>query len=383
MTADELSEIIQQGENSSVEFKEDGVRPDSLAREMVAFANGSGGVVCIGITDSGQVSGVDLTRITEEWVMNISRTNIVPPLQVGYEQIPFCDNVVVLITIPKGTDKPYQSDQRYLIRVGSTNRTATQTELMRLFQVAGVFHYDGVPIPATGMADLNMAALDTYFSPYHLEFSREAEETRRTLLKNTDILTESGETTLAGMLLFGMNPARYLSQSGIAFAHYAGNEIGDELIDKQILEGVLPFQVDSALACIRHNIRRPSRIEGGRRTESANLLPERVFRELVVNAIVHRNYAIAGSRIRIFMFSDRIEFISPGRLPNTVTIDKLRAGVSYAANPIIVKFMENMGYMDRLGRGFPLVIHEVSKQGGDVAVRELGEELRVTITWEH
>ncbi|EFA71604.1 hypothetical protein CRD_02703 [Raphidiopsis brookii D9] len=104
-----------------------------------------------------------------------------------------------------------------------------------------------------------------------------------------------------------------------------------------------------------------------------------MFRELIVNACVHRNYSITGSRIRIFMFHNRIEFMSPGKLPNTVTIDKLRFGVSYSINPVIVKFMENLRYIDKLGRGLPMVYQEAKKLGKDVLFEEIGEEFKVTL----
>jgi ATP-dependent DNA helicase RecG len=104
-----------------------------------------------------------------------------------------------------------------------------------------------------------------------------------------------------------------------------------------------------------------------------------VFRELLVNACVHRNYAIHGSRIRIFVFDDRIEVISPGRLPNTVTVEKLRRGVSYAVNPVLVKFMENLRFIDKLGRGLPMVYREAVTHGRQVIFEEVGEEFRVTL----
>lgn len=106
---------------------------------------------------------------------------------------------------------------------------------------------------------------------------------------------------------------------------------------------------------------------------------KKVFRELLVNACVHRNYSISGSKILIFLFDDRIELLSPGRLPNTVTIEKLKAGVSYARNPVIVKFMENLRYIDRLGRGIPMVCRKVQRIGGQVEFKEIGEEFKVTI----
>ena len=107
--------------------------------------------------------------------------------------------------------------------------------------------------------------------------------------------------------------------------------------------------------------------------------PDKVFRELLVNAAVHRNYSITGSQIRVFMFSDRIEFISPGRLPNTVSIEKLAVGTSFARNSLLVRLMENLGYMDKLGRGLPMVCQEAKKIGKDVLFEDSGEEFRVTL----
>jgi ATP-dependent DNA helicase RecG len=98
-----------------------------------------------------------------------------------------------------------------------------------------------------------------------------------------------------------------------------------------------------------------------------------------VNACVHRNYSIAGSKIRLFLFADRLECHSPGRLPNTITLDKLRIGVSYASNPVIVKFMDNLRYIDRLGRGFPLLYKEAKRLGHELQVDEVGDVLRVVL----
>ena len=106
---------------------------------------------------------------------------------------------------------------------------------------------------------------------------------------------------------------------------------------------------------------------------------DKVFREILVNACVHRNYSIIGSRIRVFVFDDRVEIISPGRLPNTVTTEKIKSGVSYAVNPVIVKFMENMRYIDKLGRGIPMVYNEAKKINKKVTFEEIGEEFKVVL----
>jgi len=227
--------------------------------------------------------------------------------------------------------------------------------------------------------DFNFTALDSYFGDYEIEFSKESEKDKQRLLINSDILNEDGQTTIGGLLIFGINPERYLPQSGISFGHFAGREMQSELIDKQNVSGPLPFQVERTIAILKNNLLFPSEIKNGQRENLRLYPPMKVFRELIVNACVHRNYAIIGSKISLLMFSDRVEFISPGRLPNTVTIEKLKAGVSYASNPILVKFMDNLRYVERLGRGLPMVYQEIRKFGAEVEFKELGEEFRVIV----
>jgi len=376
-----VHELIQQGENSAVEFKAANVRPESLAKEIVAFANSQGGVVLVGVADNGDVLGLDgcfdKSSAFTDWVANILRTSINPPLNCDMS-VEFCDDKKVgVISVPKGADKPYQTNTgQYLVRIGATNRTASVQELMRLFQQAGVFHVDANPVLGAGIKDISTSALDNYLARYDVSLADESDQAL--LLANMDIIVDS-ELTIAGLLLFGINPQRYLPNACISYAHFAGVSIDAELIDKQVIEGSLPEQIDRALAVVKNNMARPSNIVGAKLEEFAGLYPEKVFRELIVNAVVHRNYSIVGSRIRIFQFDDRIEFISPGRLPNTVSVKKLSFGVSYASNPIILKFLENLRYVDKLGRGLPMVWQEAKKLERKVVFEEIGEELKVTL----
>lgn len=373
-----LASLITQGENNAVEFKSAQVNPDSLARELVAFANSQGGVVLLGVEDSGKITGLPDDKDYEEWVMNIARENVIPALDVAVSWYVHEDKNVLLIQVPKGPDKPYQTRKyQFLIRVGSTNRVATQAELMRLFQQSGMFHYDLQGVDGTSIRSLDLRKLSDYFLKYEIDFEQEGDQER--ILFNTDILDETGCTTVGGLLMFGINPQRYLPNASISFAHFAGNELDDELFDKQVIGGTLDRQVDTALAIIKNHIPQPSRIEGSRTVDTVFQYPEKVFRELLVNACVHRDYAIHGSRIRIFLFADRLEFISPGRLPNTVSVEKIKLGVSYARNPVVVKFMENLRYIDKLGRGLPMVYRTATHAGKQVEFLELGEEFRVIL----
>ncbi len=380
MNSEKISLLLQQGENSSIEFKRSDVKADVLAREIVAFANTSGGTILLGVEDDGTVSGVmdDFNR--EEWVANICRVNVVPAIDASIVNVTMGIHRILAVEVPKGPDKPYQTlDGKYLVRIGSTNRTASQSELMRLFQSAGVFHFDLTGVKGTSVADINLASLEDYFLRYEVNLPQESDTERIRLLKNTDILTDTAEATVGGLLLFGNNPQRHLRHAAIDFAHFAGTTVTAELIDKQNIGGTLNRMVDSSLAVIKNNILNPSLIQGTRRVDSSFQYSDRVYRELLTNACVHRNYAISGSGIRVMLFSDRIEFLSPGKLPNTVTIDKLRAGVSYATNPVIVKFMENMRYIDKLGRGLPMVCQEAEKAGKRVEFEEIGELFKAAL----
>jgi ATP-dependent DNA helicase RecG len=377
----EIRQLITGGENSSVEFKSTALTGDSLARELVAFSNSSGGIVLIGVEDTGEITGLSPGKRYDEWTANIARNNVTPAVRIEYYEIMIDNKKIAVIEVPKGKDKPYQtSDHRFLIRVGSTNRTASQSELMRLFQQSGVFHFDVNGVAGSSIIDLNLAKIDRYFNRYEIDFTRESDTDRIALLKNTDILDEEGKVTVAGLLVFSIDPQRYLFNAGISFAHFNGDDITAELIDKQNIDNTIDYQVDTTLSIIKNNLLQPSTISGTKRIDTRFIYSDNVFRELLVNACVHRNYAISGSRTRVFLFTDRIEFISPGRLPNTVTIEKLKAGVSYAINPVIVKFMENLRYIDKLGRGIPMVCKEVEKNNKQVTFKEWGDEFRVALS---
>ncbi len=167
LSPQQIEEMLQQGENSSIEFKNSEACPESIARELVAFANTLGGTLFLGVEDDRTITGIDRDNL-EEWVTNIARNNITPAIapKIAIHQI---DQVqIAIITISKGIHKPYQTlDGKYWIRVGSTNRSATKEELSRLFQQAGLVHYDLSPIEGMTITDLDPPLLQTYWQGYY------------------------------------------------------------------------------------------------------------------------------------------------------------------------------------------------------------------------
>ncbi|MDQ2087078.1 ATP-binding protein [Herbivorax sp. ANBcel31] len=235
----------------------------------------------------------------------------------------------------------------------------------------------------TSIKDLNIDVIREYFLKYNaFDLYEESKETIERILINGDIMTQTSEKalcTVGGLLVFGKIPEKNLPQNGMSFAHFRGIEITDELIDKKVLTGRIQDIADQAMVVLKNNMKTPSVINGLKREEKSEY-PTLVLREAIVNTLVHRNYSISGSKIRIFMFEDRIEFHSPSRLPNTVTIDKMKIGVSYARNPFLVKYMENLRYIDQLGRGIPMILKTMKEIGAkEPLLKESGEEFVLTI----
>lgn len=383
MTTDEIKKIIQNGENSYIEFKEEEIKANELAEEIVAFSNSEGGMILIGVDDEGNIKGVKDDKI-EETVMNICRNNCIPHIIPLYESIEVEGKRIAVITVPKGLNKPYYTaDHKYYIRVGTTKRIASKEELLRLFEASGSLHFDISPVEGTSIKDLNIDIIRDYFMKYNtFDLFEEPEESVERILVNADILKEADGRklcTVGGLLVFGKNPEKYLPQNGVSFAHFKGNEITDELIDKKIITGRIQDIAEQLMVVIKNNMLIPSIINGLKR-EDKEEYPMVVMREAIVNSLVHRNYSISGSKIRVLMYDDRIEFRSPGRLPNTVTIEKMKIGVSYARNPFLVKYMENMRYIDQLGRGIPMILKKMKEAGAkEPLLMEQGEEFVLTI----
>jgi len=367
------------GENISIEYKTEQVHPDSLAREMTAFSNTYGGTIYVGVNDDGSVSGLTLERKWDEWAANIARNNINPSISplIEFESI---DNKEILkITVSKGRHKPYQTlnDGKYWIRVGSTVRQATQQELSRLFQMAGLVHFDISPVENSSIKDLSTVKLASYFNKsYGIIWE---EEEILPLLKNTSILNEIDNTLCAsvgGLLLFSEFPERFLPHAVISIAVINGITITDPVIQKKEITGSLPDQIDTAVSFLQLFSPEPLIVKDKAQREETTAVSIKVLREAVVNAVCHRDYSILNRKIHIFIYKNRIEIQSPGRIANTLTLNMIKAGNSAPRNIFLLKLLDNLHYIDGLGRGIPLIIKEMKDR---VIFKEDGELFTVVL----
>jgi ATP-dependent DNA helicase RecG len=368
-TRTELLEIISNGENSGVEFKRDVLQNHDLAKELVAFSNLSGGIVLLGVEDDGSISGVTRGNI-EQFVMNACRDNIRPAIIPFFEVVrdvePGKDVAVVRVT--RGYDVHgmwHNGSNKYYVRVGTQSREASQEELGRLFQQRGAIRAELRPVSGATPADLDRRRLRDYFGRVRQQVipPDEDEAAWRTLLVNTEIITEEG-VTVGAMLLFGKTPNRFLPQAGIDAAAYQGTDKDYAARERAPLRGPMTplFDatggivenglVEQTLEFVRRNTPVTAAIENGRRVDRPTYPPE-VVREAIVNALIHRDYLLSGTDIELSVYSNRLEIVSPGRLPNGITPERMRAGTRAYRNQFLKEVMHDYGYLEHMGMGIP------------------------------
>lgn len=400
MNRTELAELIRNSENSGVDFKRDDVPPEKLAKVAAAFLNLEGGYILLGVEDDGTVSGLTRdTRKAEEWLMQVLRDNVQPGVIPFWETIDWGDGKIVgVVTLPgDAPDKPYKIKRGSgawvtQVRVGTTTRDASREEELRLYMQSGHLQYDRKPVPGATFDDLDLRRLSNYFRDVRRQGCPVAADREgwERLLVNTELMAEDRGRpmpSVAGVLLFGMRPKKFLPQSGITAVAYSGTQKDYDARARQALSGPLvslfsapgnlagnypnlpaTFSagvdaveagvIEQTLEFIRRNIEVSAQVdEGGQRQEHWEY-PLETMREAIVNAVAHRDYTIGVTDIELSIYADRVEVVSPGRLPNTVTVDKMRAGYRASRNELVKEVLRDYRYIEATGLGVPRKIIE-------------------------
>lgn len=375
----ELSELLRKDESSDVEFKRDDIHIGKLAKEISALLNFEGGCILLGVEDDGTVSG--LTRDpkkAEEWVMETCRVHIDPPIIPHWETIPWDGGRIVgVVRFPTDApDKPYKAKQGHLwasfIRVGTTSRAASREEEARLYQSSGRIRYDLKPVPGSRFEHLDGRRLESYFRDIRQQENlpdTDDEDGWTQLLANTDFMLierDQAIPTIGAVLLMGTNPNYFLPQAGITAVAYPGPEKDYATRERAILRGpIAPHRsqkgellenglVEQAMDFVRRNTAVESWIDdNGQRQDRPKDYPLEAVRETVVNAVAHRDYTIVVTDIELSIYSDRMEVISPGRLPNTVTVEKMKFGYRAARNELVKEVLRDYRYVEATGLGVP------------------------------
>lgn len=342
MNLSTLQSQIALGEDSKRQFKRNMTNVDALAAEMAAFSNSEGGVIYLGVEDDGSLTGLSFEEVARlnQLISNAASQHIRSPITVQTENIAL-DNgrLVIALTIPKGLDKPYFDRNGVIwLKTGADKRRVhSKEELRRLFQSVDLLHADETPTTA------QLDALDRYSfaeflqKTYSLDLPEQEADLLR-LLQNMNLASNHGCLNLAGVLLFSKHPDWIKPAFIVKGVSLPSTVLQDsQYNDSEDINGRLREQFEQSLAFIMRNLHKR---QG---TQSVNSIgepevPRIVFEELLVNALIHRDYFISAP-IRVLVFTDRIEIISPGHLPNHLTIEKIKAGNSNLRNPILASFV--------------------------------------------
>ncbi len=358
METTELIDLLSRGEDSRQQFKENFTNVDALAAEIIALCNTAGGKVFIGVRNDGSVIGLfgaDIDRLNQ-LISNSASQNVRPAVNPLTENVPHPNGAVMVVSISEGMSKPYMDKSGTVwVKNGSDKRRATsREELQRLFQQAGLVHADATPVMGLSAGDVDMPYFEGFFEQQFGEPLTQHNQPLPQLLRNMNLMNR-GQLNVAGGLLFARAPQYALPAFIVKAVAFVGTQIEDErYIDSRDIAGKLADVFQQTLGFLVANIRAPQG-EQGFNSQGLPEIPRIVWEELVANALIHRDYFISAP-VRVLVFTDRVEIISPGHLPNNLTIENIKAGNSNMRNPILASFAAKLIPYRGLGSGLLRVI---------------------------
>jgi len=365
MNALELLDIINSGETSKVQFKEILPAPESLSREMVAMANSLGGIILLGIKDKvGTVTGLTFEQIeyADRKIAEFA-DNLKPPIYVATEvvkiEIEGTPKNVMIVHINEGINKPYKTAQGEIyVKQGSNKRLLTDNaEIMRLFQLSSNLLADEMEVYGTTMEDIDERLFADYFKK---EFGRTYEEKGlkfEQALRAKRIL-RNNQLTLAGLLFFGKDPQAIKPAFTIKAVSYFGNDLsGSKYRNKPgDFKGTIPELFEKSMDFFRSNLHFLQAGDSFNAQGRLEISPI-ALEEVLQNALVHRDY-FKNSPIRLMIFDNRVEIISPGKLPNSLTVEDIKFGNPVIRNNQLVAFSSHTLPFSGLGSGIKRALEE-------------------------
>lgn len=354
-------------------FPED-VPAARLAAVLVGMANACGGIVLLGISPrAGEIVGIHdveeaMDRVFQAALLSSPALVLPLPRRVQAARTGSTALVEVLwITVPAGLPHVYSLDGRYLGREGAQTNPLPARALRRLLVERGGVQFEERVLSDSSLSDLDAVEVQDYLVQVDSAgFSEPGDEVSQAgceFLAHRGCLRQEGaqlRPTYAGLLLFGKSPQRWLPNANILAAHFSSTVISDSFV-KQEINGSLPEQLRQAEVFIRTNMRNVVRLVGLTHQEAPEY-PMEAVRELLVNAVAHRDYNIQGDNIHLYLFADRLEIHSPGGLPGPVSLDNLLEA-RFSRNAVVMQVLSDLGFVERLGYGLNRVVTAMRQAG--------------------
>jgi ATP-dependent DNA helicase RecG len=361
MTEEELKDMCLCGETTKVQFKESPIAQKDAAREMIAFANSKGGVILFGVEDkTGMIKGLsyeDIQQMSRE-LGNAANEQVKPTIYIETEIVRVNDKHVLVCSIAEGRNKPYKNLQGEIwVKQGADKRRITENaEILGLFQDSGSYHPEAAGVNDTTFADLDRYALDDYLQKVYSTsldgFGNSAEQ----VLKNIHVLDRAGIPTLAGYLFFAKHPEFQCPTLMVKAVSFFGNELaGTRYRDTKEILGNMPLIYDKVMTFLKANLHNVQEEGASFNTLGKLEIPEDILEEVVQNALIHRDL-LRPAPIRVFIFDNRVEIISPGALAGGLTEDDIRKGKTYQRNPFMATFATNALHYRGIGSGIVRIL---------------------------
>ena len=356
----DILQRIEDGESRTTEFKR-GLDLSAVGKAICAFANTEGGVLILGVDDSRTIVGVrkDTERVQEQ-LTGFLHTGCSAPVSAysGRHEDP--KGWVHWLEVPRQRGfEPLRYDGRVWVRRQRSSVEPSSLELQELYNAFGYIITEERSIEAGSLAHIDLQRFRSYLRALRLDTEQDPQPTDEDDLRNRGVLTELGGTlrpTLYGVLAFGKEPQRYPQTRNfrVECVAYEGSDRASRVLQVADAAGRLDDQVQRAAGWFAGLGKFESYRDLIR--EDRPLLPRTAIREALVNAVVHREYSITGSKVLLEVFSRYVHVTSPGTLPNHMRVESVRAGAHpRSRNESLANFMLAMGFMEQRGRGWPLL----------------------------
>jgi len=357
-----LKDLLKEGESETVEFKPSLSQMDKITEGISAFSNTKGGTVVIGVSDKGEVLGVDIGKNTIESLANNIKQNSDPMAYPSIRVEKSDKKQVVIIDVREGKQKPVLAFGRAYRRVGKSNQKLGSDEIRNLALETSKVFWDEWICEAARLGDIDEEKVRWFLkrAKYERRLELDTEVPLIEALEELELL-RAGKLINAAVLLFGKNPQKFVMQSETRCARFKGTK-PLEFIDMKVFGGNIIDQREDAVEFVKEHIKLHAKIVGVERIETWEY-PIEAIREAVSNAICHRNYETA-SNVQIRVFDDRIEVWGCGLLPEPLTPENLKKQhKSILRNPLIGKCFFLIKFIEQWGTGTNRMIEECMEHG--------------------
>jgi ATP-dependent DNA helicase RecG len=360
MTIDDIWQLVKSGRSARADWLGEQASPHTMAATLAAMANSLGGTLLIGVV--GQSASMVGVRDTEGVIDRVLQAALStdPPLIIPLPRVlHMSGKAIVSVHVPQGMPHVYSVEGRYLHREDVENVPLPARELRRLIIERGEGSFETEIARGASLDDLDWDKAKAYVANLTGLGETSAE---MILVKRGCLAPQDGglRPTHAGILLFGKDTQLHVRSAEITAARFASATMSDTFTRQDIL-GTLPDQIRRAETFLVDHLRKGVQLGSTMARDEHFEYPLEAARELVVNAVAHRDYSIKGDGIRLFLFSNRMEVTSPGGLPGPVTIANIK-DERFSRNPAIVQVLSDMGFIERLGYGVDRVIDLMQQQ---------------------